>query len=440
MRYFQNESIYKWPPRSFKEESGAVSLVQCSWKKTQEKGMEEDILDGLEDLGYGGSLIKDGTLAEICGQVDTSQQFMDLCSWLCSEIKDYCDFKETVAGDNDTFKLDMSGFLREMECPYSQLIGIDRLDSEKNRLLVLDYLVSELMACRMTGGFQDEKTQQHSEHPILQPIHSIMKALELPPPAKDENVFKVFTNIEDKVRGVLSKLPQNYLGDALLQKRLSEQQWAEVEEINRVMSEEYYVRRQVLLKRIDLTIQSFMWSDQAKGKKDEIAASFQPIRKQIASTSGISTADVLSARKDLCKLEKTSSGVAREVTKCDINKILIGRVPDRGGRPSAEAPPPEMPSFKRRTEPPKGQRGDRGRGRGGRGRGGYDRSNSGGQRDDYSGGQGGGGGWSGGGRSGSARDSGNRGGGGWGSRGGKGGGRGRNYGNDQGGDGKVYYS
>ena len=30
------------------------------------------------------------------------------------------------------------------------------------------------------------------------------------------------------------------------------------------MSEEYYVRRQVLLKRIDLTIQSFMWSDQAK--------------------------------------------------------------------------------------------------------------------------------------------------------------------------------
>ena len=47
---------------------------------------------------YGGSVIKDGTLAELCAQADMSQQFMDLCSWLCSEIKDYCDFKETVAG------------------------------------------------------------------------------------------------------------------------------------------------------------------------------------------------------------------------------------------------------------------------------------------------------------------------------------------------------
>ena len=30
--------------------------------------------------------------------------------------------------------------------------------------------------------------------------------------------------------------------------------------------------------------------------------------------------------QDLCKLEKTSSGEAREVTKCDINKVMIGKV------------------------------------------------------------------------------------------------------------------
>ena len=32
-------------------------------------------------------------------------------------------------------------------------------------------------------------------------------------------------------------------------------------------------------------------------------------------------------------------------------------MPDRGGRPSAEAPPLEMPAFRKRTEPPKDQRG-----------------------------------------------------------------------------------
>ena len=31
-------------------------------------------------------------------------------------------------------------------------------------------------------------------------------------------------------------------------------------------------------------------------------------------------------------------------------------MPDRGGRPSAEAPPLEMPAFRKRTEPPKDQR------------------------------------------------------------------------------------
>ena len=50
------------------------------------------------------------------------------------------------------------------------------------------------------------------------------------------------------------------------------------------------------------------------------------------------------------------------------------QVPDRGGRPRETRPPPEMPSFKRRTEAPKDQRGGgasgRGHGKRGGGRGG----------------------------------------------------------------------
>ena len=40
-----------------------------------------------------------------------------------------------------------------------------------------------------------------------------------------------------------------------------------------------------------------------------------------------------------------------------LDKSFILQVPDRGGRPSSEAPPPEMPAFKQRTEPSRDQRG-----------------------------------------------------------------------------------
>lgn len=39
---------------------------------------------------------------------------MEICVWICNQIKDYCSVKETVKMQNDTFRLDISGFLREM--------------------------------------------------------------------------------------------------------------------------------------------------------------------------------------------------------------------------------------------------------------------------------------------------------------------------------------
>ena len=61
---------------------------------------------------------------------------------------------------------------------------------------------------------------------------------------------------------------------------------------------------------------------------------------------------------DLLTMQKTSSGTAREKTKCKINKVMIGRVPDRGGRAyEHEIPPPEMPAFQKRSnEQPRQQR------------------------------------------------------------------------------------
>ena len=77
-----------------------------------------------------------------------------------------------------------------------------------------------------------------------------------------------------------------------------------------------------------------------------------------------SVADVLAARKDLLTIRKVSSvpPATRGLVKADkygqLTKVKIGKVPDRGGRPSEQAPPPpEMPSWQQRSGPQHGQQG-----------------------------------------------------------------------------------
>lgn len=62
----------------------------------------------------------------------------------------------------------------------------------------------------------------------------------------------------------------------------------------------------------------------------------------------VTMADLLAARDDLAVIEKTSSVNVRKNTRSKINSVIIGAVPDRGGRPyEQEPPPPEMPPWQK---------------------------------------------------------------------------------------------
>lgn len=57
---------------------------------------------------------------------------------------------QTGVGDQDTFNLEMKGFLQELQCPYSTLNkSMDALNHHDNRLLLLSYLLSELQTSRL---------------------------------------------------------------------------------------------------------------------------------------------------------------------------------------------------------------------------------------------------------------------------------------------------
>ena len=85
--------------------------------------------------------------------------------------------------------------------------------------------------------------------------------------------------------------------------------------------------------------------------------------------TNVSVADVIASRTDLTTINKVSSvppatrGLAKTENYGQLTKVKIGRVPDRGGRPSELAPPPpEMPSWQQRTGPQHGQQGGSGQG------------------------------------------------------------------------------
>ncbi|XP_026155550.1 protein FAM98B isoform X2 [Mastacembelus armatus] len=352
--------------------------------------MECDILDSLEQLG--GPLLEDKALLRAAQGGLSSQEYVGLCRWLVSRLKPLCGLEESIASgpdDMDSLQLEMSALLKELHCPYEEAVsGILKgsVRSANDHLKFVLFLSSELQAAQIVRSRQvSDKQQQKS--PVYQQLQAICETLNLPEP-RAQDAAGVFSQVQNKVDKVLIDLPNGSVGNPVLKKSLSNEQWEKLHNINRVLSSEYECRRRMLIKRLDVTVQSFGWSDRAKMKVDSMARAYQPKRHSLRPQSTVDMADLLAAREDICNVVKTSSGASREKTTCAVNKILMGRVPDRGGRPSEiEAPPPEMPPWQKRQD---GGGGWGGRGGGGRGRGG------GGGSWGRGGGGGGGGGWRGG--------------------------------------------
>ncbi|CAH1261739.1 FAM98A [Branchiostoma lanceolatum] len=263
--------------------------------------------------------------------------------------------------DTEGFEMEMSSFLSEFGCPHAGVSSGDsaqRFRTKENCLVLLDYLLTELQAAQMT----------HANHPrppstptgqAPASLHSgelkaicITLGMSRPPP--NITTFQFFTGVEKKLREFLSKVPQDHIGKPLMKRAMAPGQWAQLDIINRKLSEEYRIRREMLLKRLDVTIQSFNWSNKTKGKEDAVAQAFRPKRQGLSTQTNVILADLLSAREDIARMQKTTYGATRH--NCAINKVLMGRVPDRGGRAWERAPPPkEMPAFKKREDGGRGR-------------------------------------------------------------------------------------
>lgn len=85
-----------------------------------------------------------------------------------------------------------------------------------------------------------------------------MIALQFGKPPDNISVDQLFKKLEEKLKTVVSSAPGDLLGKPLIIGELSKSQWEKLDQLQKDMDEEYTIRRELLLKRLDVTIRSFL--------------------------------------------------------------------------------------------------------------------------------------------------------------------------------------
>ncbi|KAF6077475.1 family with sequence similarity 98 member C [Phyllostomus discolor] len=264
------------------------------------------------------------------------------------------------SGAEEEFLRQLAGLLKELHCPDRALCGGDcatALQKPGACLRLLRFLCTELQASRLLclRPRRDPSPAEplpsgegiEEEAGMVQELVLTLQALGLPRPMLGTLASRLLRDIHAKVLELLPSLPPGSL-QPLLTYSLDAPRWEALESLCQSLRGQYCCRRCLLLKRLDLTTSAFHWSDRAKAQGEAIKTVLTPIRKALTPETDVSIAHVLAARADLSRLVPATSKSARQGTCCAINKVLMGNMPDRGGRPNElEAP---MPSWQSRRE------------------------------------------------------------------------------------------
>ena len=157
---------------------------------------------------------------------------------------------------------------------------------------------------------------------------------------------------------------------------LSPDELDKLEQMNALFQQDMQTRRETSLQRLDVSIQSFLWSSLAKDKETAIVSSIENIRRVLSPSplpfSVIEDLGQVPVDRLLAFHSAPSStpsfSLSREEASADrlVKGVMVGEMPDRGGRVNESRP---APILERRGGRGRGGRGGRGGGgRGGRGK------------------------------------------------------------------------
>ncbi|CAL8351107.1 unnamed protein product [Lota lota] len=264
---------------------------------------------------------------------------------------------------------ELRDLLETMHCPITMLSSDTLSPTLLNKITA--FLVSELQAARILkykAAHPDDQTsaaKTELEQRVEEPTHQyteLCQSLEdcevhdmsmedmsaefaLLLQALDMEASSQYADVLQEVETRIAQLSFKYMTDPLLNSSLNSEQWRRVEKINQLLLREYACRQQMMVKRFEVTLQSFAWGDKGKGY-DQILSSVAPL-SSLAPSSQVSMPLLLAARQDQSCILAVKAGPSTA-----IYKVLMGSVPDRGGRPGEIEPP--MPRWEGRREKGKG--------------------------------------------------------------------------------------
>ncbi|XP_057657956.1 protein FAM98B isoform X1 [Diorhabda carinulata] len=330
--------------------------------------LEEKIISAFNVIQYNGPLTQKSNFPIAIEGGPKSIEYTELVHFLTNEIRTLQGIDEEVnpisaPEDAVAFIMEVTSFLKELGCPYKVLIEghvSDRLQNFSDRLLLLDYLLTELMGARI---LQEKKPGKKielklQETPAAKDMRLILQTLRFPKPPANISIQTLFQKLVPTIPIVINKAGMDIVGKGIFNGFLSNQQWDILNGVQEDLHKEYKIRREMLLTRLDVTIQSFQWSDRTKGKDDLFEKLYYERRPLLKVDPDVDMSDLLASRTDIAIIEKTSNSSVRKNTRSSLQKVIIGQVPDRGGRTSEIAPPPpEMPSWQQRSAGPGGRGG-----------------------------------------------------------------------------------
>ncbi|KAM8904847.1 uncharacterized protein AB9W97_008315 [Spinachia spinachia] len=298
-----------------------------------------------------------------------------LLTWLTAELTALCPELRDSSRTSDVLLVgELRTLLSNMFSPLTALTSEVLGPSILNK--VTEFLLSELQAARIVKHKElhpEEKTTttaDESEKEQRVPDHSRelakfgeehedkdRRTAELQAEwilllhALDMDASAHFTDVSTGVESRLTRLPCGGMPNPLLNTDLSSQQWAQVKKINQVLREDYDCRRQMMIKRFQVTLESFAWGEKQKERSEALAT--VPPLSSLSCSSLVSLSLLIATRADKFLVEPIKAA-----TSTPVYKTLMGGVPDRGGRPGEIEPP--MPAWTDRKA--KGNRPGRGGG------------------------------------------------------------------------------
>ncbi|XP_061683935.1 protein FAM98B [Syngnathoides biaculeatus] len=311
------------------------------------------IISAIKTLGYqGGFCLSKCTCDELpC----------PLLNWLASQLKCRCpELRDSGEKGGVLLVRELRNILSDLQSP---LAGLTSEMLEPSVLYkITEFLVSELQAAHIIEhkephskdkppGEETAKEQRAEEksafcqqneggdasgHRRAAEVQAewvlVLHALNLDTSSQYSDVLR-------EVQSRVALLPGKAVASPLLCASLSTEQWTKLQKLNQVLSGDYCCRQQMMIKRFQVTLQSFAWGEKQK-ERSEAVASVPPLAS-IALCSKVSLPLLLATREDQSCIEPIKAGKST-----DVYKKMMGHVPDRGGRPGEmEAP---MPAWSER--------------------------------------------------------------------------------------------